>query len=350
MIIGLDLGSTEFRSIRQEGHRLIVRKVPAVYCITRDESAQRRLLEQTGIPYSQADGALLVLGSSAFEFSQLMHCPLIPVIMNGDLPWQDPVGRQVCTALVESVLPHSSGKSFAGQNQTCVLTLPPAVAKRNFEQDHFLSQILTLKGFQTKVMNQASAVVLSELQNYEFSGVSVVVGAESVSISLCQYGKPIFEGFFGHGFQAIKDRFASTRHRYLWDTQGNRYLDVQGVESWLQTGNISLSAPKSGDELWLAERCSQLMSDARNALLPELIRFTKPASFTRPIPLIVGGGAANIEGFSSLVQQSLQARGLSLKIGETLRATQKALSVARGLFIHGVLEHAPHDPATRQVA
>jgi hypothetical protein len=50
MIVSLDLGSSEFRSLRYEGNRLIARRIPAVYCVLDDSPGHREWLQAARLP------------------------------------------------------------------------------------------------------------------------------------------------------------------------------------------------------------------------------------------------------------------------------------------------------------
>ena len=50
MSIGLDLGSTQFRSLRRQGRRLVVRACPCVMTCIADTPAHRLMIERDGPP------------------------------------------------------------------------------------------------------------------------------------------------------------------------------------------------------------------------------------------------------------------------------------------------------------
>lgn len=329
--VSLDLGSSEFRSMRLDAGRLVARCTPAVYCVVADNLTNRRLLEQARIPYCQSRGTLLVLGESAHELAGLIRCPVIPVILEGHLPWNDPVGRQVCVAMVESLIPQTSDRQ-----QTCSLTLPANAGKQSEKTAGFLEQLLALRGYQTFTVNPATAVCLAEMEDREFTGLSVAIGAESIAMSLTQFGTPVFAGTFARGFRSIEQNFAQSRHRYLWDQNGNRFLDMNGVRQWIRESQLSLTSPSSGDELWLTQQFSNLLCEGVSSMLPDLMRASGNPVTKNRLPVVVSGGPTAIHGFQKLMMHVFQKSCLPFRIEEA-KVVSNPLSVTRGLLVHATL-------------
>lgn len=343
--IGLDLGSTEFRSIRMTNGRLVGRKIPAYYCVLDDKPSNRRLLEQAQIPYATAKEALIVIGEAALELSTLIHCPVIPVMLEGRLPWNDPVGRQVCVIMIESLVPN------ADQTEShCSISRSSFMDKERGDTSNFLFKILELRGYEVTTLDSGTAVILAELQHYDFSGLAIVVGAESVSVSLTHLGKPIFEEAYKQGFRSIEQRFSLNRHRYLWDSQGNQYLDMQSIKNWLQSNDISLSKPQTGDELWIAEQCDNLVRSALDSMLTDLIKVSKQGQFRNRLPVVISGGAAKLQGFESLVENVLNKSGVPIRTQEVFKSSLEPYSVAKGLLVNSSLQEKSHSRNTQRVA
>ncbi len=332
--IALDLGSTEFRSMRTDGQRLLARRIPAVYCVETNDLSNRRLLDQARIPYSQTKNSLIIMGSAAHEYSMLVRSPVVPVILEGHLPWDDPVGRQVCSTLVESIIPVSKS-----EYSLCVLSLPASAVQLSQEQRGFIDEVISLRGYQSVVLNSATALCFAELQDAEFTGVSLDIGAESIAINISQHGLPLFEGVFGQGFRVIENRFAQSRHRYLWDQNGNRYLDLQSVRKWIHESKMNLTSPASGDELWLVQQFRQLLADAWSSMLPDFLRLKGHALFKQRLPFVVSGGASQLEGIPQLVEDVIHNGRIPFRVADVQVSSLKPYSITRGLLVHAMLEH-----------
>lgn len=396
--IALDLGCGEFRSLRLSENGLSARRVAAVYSVLSDEPAHRRLLEQSLIPYSYADGHLVILGEAAFELASLIHVPVIPLLLDGHLPWDDPLGRQLVTTLIESVLPPRTTQPADGgksevENSTyvrlqtrlnhpeslCGLVLPGSLSRKKRERNlsracarmshvshesaqtvvpqvdkrdspsvdlaaqtlpaagALIEEVLHLNGFTPRPVHPATALAWGELQDRAFTGVAVVIGAESIQVAITQQGAPIFEGTFARGFRSIEQRFALNRHRYLWDQKGNRYLDMQGVRDWVRNSEIDLRTPRTGDDLWLKKHYGQLLADAWGSMLPELYRLRKHPTLSKRIPILLSGGPTALAGTEELFAEVLERSCLPLRPAEFRISEHGPFGVARGVLVHTLM-------------
>ncbi|WP_437205199.1 hypothetical protein [Planctomicrobium sp. SH664] len=334
MTAGLDLGSSEFRSLRRQDHRLIARRIPAVYTIVDDNPAQRRLLEQSHINYSVTNGSLVVMGEAAHEISRLLSRPIIPVLPNGELPTQDPVTRQVCAWMIDSLLPSTSSAGAP-----CCLVLPKGETPKSGSLSatgRFLQHIVELRGYQTEIQHPATALTLAELEEQEFTGIGLTIGAESVTLAVAHLSQPILECRNVRGSHDVLERFAHIRRKYLWDQTGNAYVDFAGLQSWLRSGEISLSSPTQPDEVWLANSYEEMLLAAFTSMKRKIAGCSHPIC-REPLPMVISGGACRLTGFLELVAEAIRLIGLPLQIHDLRTATFDPYSVARGLLIKATL-------------
>ncbi len=334
MSVALDIGSTEFRSLRRQANRFIARRVPAVYCVFDDSKAQRRLIEQLHLPYSLAEGTLLVLGHAAVEISRTLDHPLVPVIANGQLPYHDPIGRQVCATLIESLIP------ITNEHSLCLANLPVATTHERNDAG-LIDHVIRLRGYQFARLHPARAVILSELQDEGYSGIGVTIGAESVTMAVTHLGQTRFSESYAHGARSIEERFAKARHKYQWDKQGNKYLDLQTVRDLQRHLTSSVINPTNGDEQFLAEAYHRLLTNAFSAMLPEMLRCVKNENSRKALPIVISGGPTRLPGFSQLLQHTFEASGLPCKIAKIRLANNDPYTVCRGLMIEATLQSQP---------
>lgn len=335
MTAALDLGSSEFRSLRREDQRLIARRLPAVYTVVDDVPANRKVLEQSHIPYSTVSGSLVVIGDAAAEVSLLLSRPLVPLLHGGRLADQDPIGRQVCAWLIELLLPAATG-----DNQHCLLTLPRGEINPQGADEwtaDFLEHVVQLQGYETTVLSPTMALGLAELEDCEFTGVCLTVGAESVHFGVVRQSHPLVEARLLKGSREIVERLAHARRKYLWDHSGNSYVDLPRIHNWLAQGELSLTTPQNADEEWLGEAFSELLLSTMFCVKRQLLSCQDPV-LNQPLPLILSGGPVRLPGFSQLVEEAIKLTGLPIQIQSIRTATFEPYSIARGLLIQATLD------------
>ncbi len=95
MTIALDLGASQFRTLRRIEGRLVARTIDALYPVLADTPAHRRLLDHAGIPFSFSEGNIVLLGEAAAETASLFRVPSRRLLPEGRVPICDPLGRQL---------------------------------------------------------------------------------------------------------------------------------------------------------------------------------------------------------------------------------------------------------------
>jgi len=341
MMASLDLGSSEFRSLRREEQRLIARRMPAVYTVLEDVPGNRRLLEQSQIPFSTPAGSLVVIGEPAQEVSRLLRHPLVPLLTGGVLGEQDPVSRQVCAWLINLLLPRAQSP-----HDLCVMTIPCGEATGTLQDSwtpQFLEHVVQLQGYQTCVMQPAHALAIAELEDHEFTGICLSVGAESISFCATLHSQPVLEARPHKGTREILERFAHEHQKFIWDSNGNSFLNLAAVSRWLTDSEISLVAPQTEEEAWLASALEELLLSTCFQLKRKVAACTD-SILRQPLPLLISGGITRLHGFRDLVAESIKLSGLPVQISEIQPATFEPYSVSRGLLIQATLASGDYPP------
>jgi hypothetical protein len=302
-------------------------------------------------PWSRCRGSLLVTGEAALELSEMLERPLVPLLPGGELPANDPVCRQVCVSLIESLIPAAWSAPAV-----CAVSAPP-------QPSPFLEHVVELRGYRTLRLHPAAALVLAEAEQDEFTAAAVTMGAEQTAFTFCHLARPLVELTVPSGSRSIEDGFARRWDRFLWDSRGHRYLDLQAIQRWL-TGRSGdpvsddadvpvptphsstlhpqrqphLAAPRGPEETWLADAFIRQWSGFWKEI-EQAVTSIAPLLPRHPVPLIVSGGPAHLPGFLELAAATRRevAGESPFCISEIRQAGQDPYSVARGLLIHATL-------------
>ena len=327
MIVCLDLGTTEFRCLRQQTACLTGRRSPAVYVSLPSDEANESLLKQMRIPTIHSDDGLVVVGSAALDLAKSMRIPSIPLLIDGLVPTNDPLGRQLISAVIDSVLP------ARGDSTPCGLVSRSAV---DFEQStdlQLFAQLLLLKGYVPVPVTSASAVAYAELGRDQFTGIVLDWGASGASMGAYRLGETLAESNLVNGGNLIDERIATLRSRFNWDRVGNRYLDTHAIEAWKISTGVRVDQPRSDDEKLLAEIY-------REQLMTILLRFkaamntsSVPYLFSGPVKLVCSGGCTHIGGFLPFLAMLIQDIGLPIRLSEMQICPPELFRSARGAMI-----------------
>jgi hypothetical protein len=338
MSIALDIGTSGLRSLYRSGRTLRGRQAPAFYVTVPADPVERRLLEKMCVPFSTCDGSYVVFGSHAIDLSQSLKMPLIPVLPNGALPEKDPLGRQVAATLVESLIPPRGVR--AGTAGVIVPGNPSVESDDSLLG--FVDRLLSLKGYRTLLVHSGLACVLAELNDQRFTGIGLSVGASSSSLCVAHNGRSLGEWTVRRGCDQIDETFARSRARFLFDSDGNKYLNIPSVTRWRTTSPIDLAAPRHDDEDLLASLCREWLSAVFREIGERLAR-ARLQALPASLSLVVGGGPARMTGFDQLVAESLHRSNFPLRVSEVRVGQPSEFTHARGCLIATELE-------TRQTA
>lgn len=333
MSIALDVGSSGLRSLRRSGMTLRGRQTPAFYVTVPADPIERRLLEKMCVPFSTCDGSFVVFGNHAIELSQSLKMPLIPVLPGGALPEKDPLGRQVAATLIESLVPARGVR--AGTAGVIIPGNPSPDADDALLG--FVDRLLSLKGYRTLLVHSGLACVLSELNDQRFTGIGLSLGATTSSLCVAQNGRSLGEWTVRRGCDQIDETFARSRARFLFDSDGNKYLNIPSVTRWRTSTPIDLASPRQDDEDLLASLCREWLGSIFRDIAQRLGQ-VRLSMLPTSVALVVGGGPARMTGFEQLVAEALHRSQFPIRISEIRTGQPSEFTHARGCLIATELE------------
>jgi hypothetical protein len=340
MTLGLDFGSSSFRSLRYEGE-LKARRCRAVYTLLADTPSQRRLLAQSGVSFHHCGEQLVILGDAALDWSRLMRSPLVPLLPLGKLPNSDPLSKQILVSIVDAVVPVSKTA-----NENCCLTVPSGGRINGLTDEaevNYFTQLLRLRGYRPIVMGQSHAFALAELAKEGYSGVTIVFGASTSEVSVIHSGRELARCVIGRGGDWIDAQLASEAEDYFFDHKGGQWLNTVPMQQKkeatpLTTDGATVSQNDFAGRVYrlTREMIEYVLLEAASqfSLLPAVKRLPQPAVLT------YGGGSAHAIGFSGLMERAVAHADWPIKLRLVRSGELSPYTIARGALIHAELEPA----------
>ena len=316
MSIGLDLGTTQFRSLRIAGEELIARQCRAVYVVLSDTASHRRLLEQSGAKFASCGDDLVLFGDLALEWADILNLPVIALLPGGRVPQSDPVARQILTLMIDAVLPQAERLG-----DVCCLTIPGGHDIHQAELPYdvrFFQQLVALRGYQPKLISPGQAVVLAELESASFSGIGISFGAGNCQIGIVHCGRELASCSFDEcPVEHSSDRVEPTS---------------------ANTGEESIPADRmlrAARDQVLVRGLTQTLTAARDELDRQgVIRW-----LAQPTHVVCTGRPTTESGFSQLFAQVWSSLDWPMKVGQLRVSTDAIYSIARGCLIQSRLEN-----------
>lgn len=339
MICAIDFGSCWIRSVFRNPdapERLSLFSERSEYALIAMTDQHRRSLQDQRISFAECDGALVVVGNAAEKAQWLSRVPRTPLLVDGIVPADDPPARQMLSVLTDAILPLHSG-----QRNLCVLTIPglrdgsdPAV-----KNEEFLCRLVRMRGYQAVVVNPAEAAMLATGSDFSFTGISIVMGAETTTICIARYGMPLATETLAIGSNWIDTEVARQFQVQVWDEDGHAYLDVESIRRWKHQENIHLrNAP--GDRERMMARLYSVVLDRVARTVSQMLSATpvRNALQLQRLTVMLSGGATMVEGFASLLTEQFIEHEVAERILSVRCAQDPATAVIRGALIYGELE------------
>ncbi len=314
MSVGLDLGTTEFRSIRDSGDDLVARRCRTSYLVVKDTPGHRRLLEHAQARHGTCGDDLVVLGDDAIECGQMLDLPVIPLLRGGRLPTADPVARQILALMVEAVLPPA-----VHPGALCCVTVPGGYGLEGDTQSldvRYLKQLAALRGYTPQLLSSGQAVVLAELSNASFSGLGISLGAVNCEVAVIHCGRELARSTVAGRLGELFEEFAADS-----ETATSKITEESGEprHDWNRNSLRVLT---------------NILTEAREALVSEgSIRLIQ-----QPTSVACTGGITQAEGFANLFQQAWNQSGWPLRVAQFRLATNPRFAIARGGLIKAILD------------
>jgi hypothetical protein len=346
MHVGLDLGSSGARVLTVTPQSLQGKRTSLNYALLPDTNEQRRHLARAGIHFASCEGYLLLLGNAAGEYSRIFRTAPQSLLPYGELPHHDILGRQILASHINQLLPNRRGEA---QNAICCYSHPqsqPDADQLNAERNRFLSQVLHLANYIPLPLSAGMAVILAEMVDVEFTGISLVFGSSCTEMTIAFQGRELFRASAPVGGDWIDDELARRLERYLYDEQGIRYPDLHLIRHWRERLAQPLMQPRTKTDQLICEVYAEFLTDALNTCLD---RLESRVSLPRHAwTLVCAGGLTRTNGFKTLLHRVLMEMNLPFEISHLRPASQNDFTIARGCLANAFLESSVQQH--RQVA
>jgi hypothetical protein len=178
-------------------------------------------------------------------------------------------------------------------------------------------------GYAPKPINEAHAIILSELADEDFTGIGLSFGGGMVNVCLSFMSVPIF-------------KFSVAKSGDWIDQQVAMAVDETASRvSAIKESSLDLS--KEGDlskiESALSIYYNHLIEYVIENIKQEFAKARRLPKIANPISIILSGGTSLPKGFSGRFKQILDRLKLPIPVGSVRMASQPLRSVAKGALV-----------------
>lgn len=327
MTVGLDVGTSFLISAREEKGILYREFRDAFYRMIPPTPMAGKMLEK-GLAnktfFKDLDGSFVVVGQDAIEKAVERHQSALRPLSRGVVSPKEPDARRILKFILKNLL----GEPRV-PNEKLVYSVPAQPVDQGEEEfntgyhEDVLRRDLAELGFDAYPLNEAEAICYSELENEDYTGVTLSFGAGMVNVCVMSSGEPII-------------RFSTTK--------SGDWLDRMASQSTGQSDSVVQMEKENGD-FTVGEESSNPILSAVSAYYMRLIdytvqhlaaafnRTTSLPKFSGPLVVVVSGGTSRAKGFVTQFEQAIRNTKLPFEIKEVRAAKDQLRAVARGCLI-----------------
>ena len=336
MITAIDFGCHEIRSaFRSPKDDKIVNLYTerAEYAVLPAEDRYRQILADKKIPYAECEQSLVVFGNRAEQVRWLSRKPCAPLLADGKIPTVDAPARQILSVLTKAILPPLKPENGS---QFCCFSAP--VNRSNAGNSEFLSRLIRMHGYIPVECSAGHAVTLATGNETRFSGITILIGADSSQVSISRFGRELASESINVGANWIDNELAEQFKLRTWDESGECYPDFSAIREWKHDPKIHLRNGFSEQEKSLSRLYGVVLTRVARCLKGLLQSSSALKASKERLTVVCAGGATQVGGFAAalterFVEQDIAGNMVSVRI-----ANDPVTAVVRGLLIQGELE------------
>lgn len=283
-----------------------------------------RMLKKEGILHAVDGGEIIAYGDRVEEFANLLNGDTRRPMQTGLLNPHEPKSLE----MTKHVLREMCGEASKGEKMCfSVPAAPPTNEDDLIYHERTVTQILEGLGYQVKSLNEGLAVVYSELENDNFTGIGVSFGGGMCNVCLAYLGLPAISFSTVRAGDYIDRSAASVTGETVTTVRLHKEADF----------SLNGLSPSSIDQA-LSVYYNDVITQVVDGLEKSLGASKKLPKLNKPIPMVIAGGSSLAGSFRQELDKAIQGRKLPIEVSEVRQALDPLNTTARGALIAAMLE------------
>lgn len=319
--IGVDVGTAFIVSgLYNQNDEIVTKSVRDGFFKLESSKQKKNMLDSSGVRYIKLDDYLYVVGNEAFDMAVLFEEVLRRPLKDGVLSATEKESELILKEILKQVV----GK--CGSDDILYYSVPANPVDSNFDiiyhEAKFKSFFEELGVKNINPLNEAMAIVNSELADKMFTGLAISFGAGMTNVAMSYRGLEIFSFSVARGGDWIDNEVSHNRQISLSDATATKEAD-----------NFDLLNPKD-----IVEDAIRIFYNAHldyviGHIRKNLEQHSRKIKLKEPLKVVLSGGTSKPKGFVELVKQNIEKKPLSIPVGDIVQASNPLDAVARGCLI-----------------
>lgn len=323
--IGLDIGTSRIIAAQRSGDEYNFSAELNAFVTIPYSKMTENVLKKGNVSHTVQNSSIVVHGNESERFADLLDSETRRPMTRGLLNPTEPEGVTLIRQLITSTIGQG-----ARQGQTVCFSIPaaPIGADDNLTyHEATLRQMLADLGYNVKCINEGLAVIYSELENSNYTGIGVSCGGGLCNVALAYLSVPVMS------FSIPKaGDYIDTSAAAVTGERANR-IRITKEDSFHFNGHY-------------ADKIHQVLSVYYDEMIHSILTGLKDAFSTarglpkigRPVPLVLSGGSVMPQGFRERFEKLFRESEFPIPVSEIRLAEQPLYSTAKGALVAALAE------------
>ena len=324
--VGLDIGTSRIVVADSSDSRVARTELNAFVAVPASDMIEQ-VLKQKHMVFDRNCKNLYVYGNDSDFFASFMNVAARRPMRDGLLNPQEEQSQHIMQLIVQRLVPRARKN-----NEVLYFSVPgkgEGVNGKLVYHQAVLKNFLSSLGYNAKPLNEGQAVVFSELQDENFTGIGVSFGGGMCNVSVSFMSMPMITFSIPKGGDYID--------RNVTEVLGEANSTKVRLE---KEEHLDLSRPPKDDlSRALHIYYEDVLQTLIDSLRAEFSASSQLPKIDRPLPVVLAGGTARPAGFLQKFEQMLVAGGeFPIEISDVRMAKDPLTATARGCYIAAMSE------------
>lgn len=318
--IGLDVGTANIVVAQHNGNKIYTRSELNAFFTVPVLPTTRKILKKKEIMFFEKNDQLYIIGNAAENFANILGGSTNRPIEKGLLNLKENEGIAVIKVLLNNLLEEASEKGtkvFFSVPGDPIDSNDSVISNETVFKSHLQSM-----GFTPEPINEALAVVLSELSHDSATGIGISMGGGMCNVCLSYLSIPVLSYSIQKGGDYI-DIMVGT-------SVGEPATKIKAIKE----EELDLSAePRNSIETGLHIYYDALFTELVDSLKKQLKASDDVPRLPNAVPIVLSGGTVLPRGSREKFAKAFGHTKLPIMISDIIVAEKPLLATAKGALI-----------------
>jgi actin-like ATPase involved in cell morphogenesis len=322
---GLDLGTSTVVTARKNGGGFRSAAELNAFIDLPPSRFTEQILAQNDIDYVREGRRIVVYGNGAAKFANMFNAETRRPMRHGLVNATEPHAQKLLKVIVKKLL----GKDAKGSLVCFSVPGAPLSAPTSLVyHEALMKQMLEGLGYEAKSINEGLAVVFSELEKENFSGIGISFGGGLTNVALAYLSVPVFAFAIEKGGDDIDEAVGKV--------SGETATRVRTIkEEGLDLNRRARSKIEGALQIYYQDLINTVVQGIEDALA----RTERMPKLDSPLPVVLAGGSALPKGFKQKFERALMAQNLPIPLAGVRMGKEPLTATARGALLAALYEN-----------